>query len=481
MLSDSARQVGSERFLLAALALFAFSNALIWSRTVALRISPDEPGHFAVVRFEAAHGRIPELGVDDVAATFGVATDGRRYPYYPYSAQPGLAYLIDAAVVRASGSVGDAAVYAARLPGVVYAALMPLAVFWGAARMTRRRDAAILAAAISAVWPQLTFVFSYVNNDGLTALLSVLAIGSWYAGLAAGWRMRDVLRTALLAGLLLTNKPNGFFVAACSLAALATMPPSRRLARWAAALAAVAVSAGWWYAIAWSRYGADVLGYGRSAAALARLHGFWPSARHGGVSFFQLHAGRSPRFPEPWLLLTARSSVGAFGGMTLFLSPAEYWVVLLFVVAAALGLIARRGERRERRDWRRLFLHLLAAAVFFGLLLAAAYRSWAIDYQAQGRYLFPALLPFLALLALGLGSLPGSPIVRWFLTCGFVLTLLTINVVAVAVTLAGLSYASPGTWLSAHPLAIGVWLAAMTMLLTALLKSPAWSAERAMA
>jgi 4-amino-4-deoxy-L-arabinose transferase-like glycosyltransferase len=452
-----------ERLALATLAFFAFVNALLWSLTLAPGRSPDEMSHLGVVLFEAEHGRIPELGVDDAAATYARAPDGQFYPYYPYSAQPGLAYLIDAAAVRLSGARGEAAVHAARLPGVCYAALLPLAVFWGALRMTRRRDAAWLAAALSAIWPQVTFLFSYVNNDGLTVLLSALAIGSWYAGLESEWRLRDVLRTAALAGLLLANKPNGFLVAAGSIAALGTMRPPRVLQRAIAALLALLVSGGWWYLIAWQRYGSDLFGYRRSAEALQRLHGVWPSARHDGIGFVQLLAGTTPRFPESWFLVTARSSFGVFGRMSLFLSPAEYAVVLLFVIAGAAGLLRAFGSRPAAVDRRRMYLHGVTALVSAALVFAAAYRSWAVDYQAQGRHLFPALLPFFALLALGLCSLP-PPLGRSLPRVAIV-TILAINILALLVTLVTAYAGSATAWASAHPVAVVVWVVGVGMML----------------
>jgi hypothetical protein len=445
-----------ERLALSSLVAFAFCNALLWSLTLAPGRSPDETSHLAVVVFEAKHGRIPELGVDDAAATYAKAPDGLLYPYYPYSAQPGLAYLIDAAAVRLSGTHSEvAAVYAARLPGVCYAALLPLAIFWGTLAMTGRRDAAWLAAALSAVWPQLTFLFSYVNNDGLTVLLSALAIGSWYAGLESEWGMRDVLRTAVLTGLLLANKPNGFIVAAGSLAALGTMKPPRVVPRMLAAVLAVILSGGWWYLIAWQRYGSDLFGFGRSAEALRRLHGFWPSARHDGVRFVQMLGGSVPRFSESWFLVTARSSFGVFGRMSLFLSPAEYAVVLLFVLASAAGLRRAFAARPAPADRRRLFLHAVTAVVALALVFAAAYRSWTVDYQAQGRHLFPALLPFFALFAMGLCSLPSR--VGRLLPRMAILSILAINVLALLVTIVTAYYGSLGLWESAHPIAIGVW------------------------
>ena len=83
--------------------LFSGLNALLWMTVIPFHQAPDEGEHFNVVRFEASHGRIPVVGVDDAGVTVAVASDGYRTPYMTYSAQPGLSYLFSAALVRLAG------------------------------------------------------------------------------------------------------------------------------------------------------------------------------------------------------------------------------------------------------------------------------------------------------------------------------------------------------------------------------------------
>jgi 4-amino-4-deoxy-L-arabinose transferase-like glycosyltransferase len=466
------RHSGPERRLLLALSLFAFLNTLLWALTILPNRSPDEASHFDVVRFEATHHRIPEVGVDEPAATVYRDAAGHLHPDHSFAAQPGLAYIVDAGLVAISGATGVAAYRWARIPGMLCAGAMPLIVFWAARSMTGRRDVALFAAMLTVVWPQLTFVFSYVNNDGLTVLLSAAAIGSWYWGLQNGWRWRDVVLAAALTGLLLINKQNGFFVAVGTpLALLLTMRPPGKMARLALASVIIVALSAWWYAIAAARYGTDLFASQRSAAALALLHGEWPSARLYHIGFFEMLFMGVPPFGASWVSGTARSAFATFGAMSLPLQGSCYQIALLFVMAGFVGMLRVAGT--PGRFDRRTILHLLIAGAFVSMVFAAAWRSWSFAFQAQGRHLFPILMPFLVMLALGLLSLFDEPRARRLVVLGVALTLLQINVLALLITL--VDEYTPGLrgWFAMFPAAVLLWGGALVWLAMAMVR--AWN------
>jgi 4-amino-4-deoxy-L-arabinose transferase-like glycosyltransferase len=467
-----------ERRLLLALSAFALLNTVLWAVTIPPDQSPDEAAHIDVVRFEAKHHRIPEVGVDDPAATISRAADGYLYPYYTYSAQPGLSYIIDAALVAGSGATGAAAYGWARIPGMLFAGAMPLIVFWAARGMTGRRDVALFSAMLVALWPELTFVFSYVNNDGLTVLLSSATIGSWYSGLQYEWRPRDVALAAVLTGLLLINKQNGFFVAVGTpLALLLTMRQPRKMGRLALAAAIIVVVSGWWYAIATARYGTDLFASARAAAALARLHGEWPSARHYHIGFVEMLFKAVPRFGASWVSGTARSAFGMFGAMNLALPDSCYQIALFFVLIGLVGMVRAAGTL-EKFD-RRTILHLLTAGAFVTVVLASLWRSWSFDFQPQGRHLFPVLMPFLVMLALGLLSLFDNLRAQQFVVLGVALSLMGINALALLTTLVGANTPGIVGWFAMYPVAVVLWSIALVGLTIATLQ--AWSVAPAVA
>jgi len=111
-----------------------------------------------------------------------------------------------------------------------------------------------------------------------------------------------------------------------------------------------------------------------------------------------------------------RSFWAQFGWMAVVLDGRFYGLFLLFLVLAGAGL--GLFWRRERPRWPsagRQGLALLVAALGLVLLEVVIYNLSFI--QAQGRYLYPAILPFALLTALGWSSLarlePGASNWRW--------------------------------------------------------------------
>lgn len=457
---------GSKRIewsVVVVLAALAFVNAICWAKVIPPGEAPDEAGHFEVVAFESVFGRIPEFGVDDYGAGTRLALDGYRTPYYAYSAQPGLAYIASAAAVRLLGELTAEPYLAARYPGAVWAALMTLVVFAGTRAMfPRESGAALLAAVFVTCWPQLTLVFSYTNNDGLTTLVCAAVVGHWHAGRAKGWRSRDVILLGFLAGLVLLNKPNGFLLAGASMLVLAAEVPGgwlRRARSIGLACGATLATAGWWYLEAHSRYGWDLFAAARAESLREGLGVEWASARHFGLGLFETVYGEFPLYGEPWIVGTLRSAVGVLGEMTVHLPRGSYALVGSLSVLGLFGFAlltshrGLRGENGERVDATRLVsLSLLPA-----LLLLSLYRSWSFDYQAQGRYLFPAMLPFLAVVSWGLvGPLRGW----WRGAAGLCVTVSLILLVTdtFVVRLLRMHDQTFGDFWSAHTGAAAMWV-----------------------
>lgn len=461
--SSSSRVRRVEIAAVIALAAFAFVNALAWAIVLPLGHGPDEPTHFVVVAFELVFRSIPEVGVDDWGAMATVAVDGVRSPLYSYAAQPGLSYMISAAAIHFLAGDSDEPARYARFPGALWCGLFVLVTYFGTTRMIPREPGvALLAASVAAFWPQLTFVFSYISNDGLTALVSAALIASWWAGFRNGWRHRDALITGVLAGLVLLNKPNGFPVAAtAALVMIVSLSGTRisKLRRFVLAGVGCVATSGWWYWIAFRRYGWDVFGEARADAVRESLGLVWHSGRYFGKSLFATAFEPFPRFGETWFLGTLRTAVGAFGHLTIALPE---WAYLLtgiltgLAVAGAIFGLSRLRLRAGREAW----IHMITFGLIPAVMALSLYRSWAIDFQAQGRYLFPVMLPFVAMLAYGLLA----PCRGWARSmAGFAVTVCfgAIMTNAFAVALLGAYRMTYGDFYEANPFVASTWCATL--------------------
>lgn len=447
----------AQRLRLYVVVLFAFANTLLWMRTIPFDRAPDESQHFKVVDFESRHGRIPRVGVDDGGVAV-MSPRGHRAPYLTYSAQPGLSYLISAAFV--STRIGKSPHFLARLPGALYAALFTAAVFFGIRLIIRDSTAPIFAAMVSALWPQVTFLFSYVNNDGLSVVACVLTIAAWHYGIREGWSRRAVVGLGAAVGLVLLSKPSGFTVALLSPLPLVMDHPRLRvlLRRLLLSGATVAAVAGWWYVIAWRRYGPDVFATQLFAEMVERTGLHLNSGRSLGMSPLEMvFLPLSERIPVSWLNLLARSSFGMFEWMDLALPAFVYTAVLGLIALAAAGWL-RRHKGASALGAAPRSLHLLTFAVLPATHFAlTVYWSYTIDYQPQGRYLFPLALPFVAFFAGGITRLTENEQWRRAAQGGVVLTLLAIEVFTIAPTFLFRYEPSFGGWFLRNAPIVVVW------------------------
>jgi len=269
------------------------------------------------------------------------------------------------------------------------------------------------APAILIVTPQAWYIFSYINSDAWALALSLVIIGmlvdesslvSRYfsdrerVGVAGG-----VVLGVLLA-LLLMAKHNYYllfgFVALIVLWKAMVwsdpMPWSLFIRKTAVVVATVAavylpilLTQEWTNHFQLERtrieqaekfaapgFKPTAIAAGKTAAPLA--------LRERGVTFATL-------IFSYWPAQSFRSFCGVYHWMDL-LSPYFYYVSMAGLYIA-LAIVAGFGFRRlSRADLLFCGLTFLLAV---GMVLLSAYNSWAVDYQPQGRYLFP-ILPMVA-------------------------------------------------------------------------------------
>lgn len=93
-------------------------------------------------------------------------------------------------------------------------------------------------------------------------------------------------------------------------------------------------------------------------------------------------------YTHKWFAHTFETGVGKYGYFTIGAPEIYYRLMKWFLIAFGtyvLGAVALRGTTEGR------LLALLVAGLAIALIGASIHRSWTIDLQAQGRYLFPVL------------------------------------------------------------------------------------------
>ncbi len=406
--------VSRPRLAHAALALLVLVYVLIavqYARLTPAWQAPDEPAHFNYVKYVAEQGALPVLQPGDFPNDYLEEIKGRGFPpemsidtIRYESWQPPLYYLLGAAVYRLAAGLSQAGqLLALRLLSVALGTVLLLVAYQAVSALAPGRTwLALGATAVVATVPMHVAVTAAVSNDVLAELWSALLLWQMLLSLRApGRSLRPWLLMGVTLGLAGLTKVSGLVALPLIAGALlyATWQERegrlRRLLEGALAVGLPALGImlpwlvrnalvyGWSDPLVFARHGVVVEGQLRTAEWLAQIgprRALWDSMQTTFHSFW-----------------------GQFGWMGVPIDMRLYRALALATGLAGLGLVLRVPSLARR--WReiapseRAGLALCAASTLLGVASLVWYNLTFV--QHQGRYLFPALIPIAAFLALG--------------------------------------------------------------------------------
>jgi len=410
---------------LAGLLVFTLANHLLWSALIPFagfpHGAPDEIHHFEVTRFIYKTGQVPIFGPDKdlyIRVRPGAEDNVFNRIYGWYAMFPSGTYILSGLFMRILPLTlyPPQQIFVARLFSVV----CNLCLVYFAYRIANHifpRDRFLgwgLPVLVSMI-PQVVFVGSYHNPDVLTmaATTASMLLGLRLLG-GKGVNWTDAILLGLALSLVAVAKLNGWLVSFLFTGIILLLHTSSNRMSRALMVRLILVAVPpiltliSWFTFQQQHYG-DILARDVFSAS-------WSADRPFLIPFAQ--QGYSPLsflMRTNWLEMTFKSFWGIFGYMSVQLHPVFYWGLLLMCLASLGGLI-KGGVSRIKRgglDIRSRQTQVLGIFAFVTMVLiaVAAYQSLYNDYQPQGRYLFPALVPICLFLLLGWREFLPSP--RW--------------------------------------------------------------------
>lgn len=371
---------------------------------------PDEFNRYLIPRYIAENGCLPN-GYEESIRIGGYG--------FSYAFQPILPYMLQGYAMRFTGLFTDspeAMLYTARGVNLFLGLLTARMVLLLSEKWFRDRKAGWIFAFLAAFLPQSIFVHTYVNTDSCC----MLSIAVMLYGITSGLRDRFSVRSCLIlaAGIILCalSYYNAYgYILSCILIFCAFFFTQRKEPCSAAGFrpgfdakaffkkgcfisVLVLLGIGWWFLRSALLYDGDFLGLRtrNECASLYALPQFHPDTRitwqNQGYSLWDMITG------SDFCNLSILSFIGIYGPMTIITSV---WVYRFYKALFCAGLIlcaVLPGKRTcpgpfSERKGLNLFCHLnmlfcIAMPVFLSLIY-----SYTTDYQPQGRYLLPSLLP----------------------------------------------------------------------------------------
>jgi 4-amino-4-deoxy-L-arabinose transferase-like glycosyltransferase len=380
--------------------------------------APDEPAHYNYIR-QLAGGRLPIIQTGDYDQQYQEQVIGSEFdpqysvaPFEYEDYQPPLYYLLQTPIFL----LFDGALRPLRLFSVLLGAGVVLLAYLIAQRLFPTQHWLWpTTAAFVAFLPQHVAMLAAVNNDSLAELLIAAVLFSLIQGPAS--ERPSNRRLVLIGGLLglgfLTKATVYLMVPVIGFYVLwVNWTKWRPFVQQAGAVYGTAVLVGlpWWLRNMIVYGGLDLLGIGAHNDIVTGQPrtAEWIAAYGLGETLRRLFQ------------TTFQSFWGQFGWMGVVMPAWVYLPLLLFTVLTLAGLVwffwqGRKLKKgvRERPNARTAVLYgaILALTFALSLLLFLTYNLTFV--QHQGRYLFPALIPIAAAVALAWTALIEPISRRW--------------------------------------------------------------------
>lgn len=373
-----------------------------------LQNPPDEHSRYKVPLYICNHGTLPtgyeeELFSGDCRWTYGF------YTLLPYMVQ---GYAMRFVSLFADSEL--ALLYTARLVNVTLGLIMAYIILLLGKRLFRDYRVKWLFCFLVTFLPQSLFMHTYVNPDSMCLLSTALMLYGLVLGGQDGFSLKAC--TYLTVGIVLCalSYYNGYgFILGSILLFIVSFlkkEEGKRRFDWKPFLkkgilisAVVLLCIGWHFIRNYILYDGDFIGL-TSKENLIRSYGI-----SRDTYFSQGQPLSAMLFGTNFLPKVIVTFIANYGSATLYTSNIVYQFYLGVFGLGVIGAIFCRD--RDQRAWTdqkglNIFFHIVMVfCIVMPFILLIRY-AYATDYQAQGRYLMPGLVPFMYYVAYGLEKLP---------------------------------------------------------------------------
>ncbi len=381
---------------------------------------PDEYNRYLIPQYIAENGSLPN----------GFEEEIRIHGYgFSYGFQPILPYMLQGFCMRLTGhftASGTALLYSARAVNLALGMVTAWIVLLLARQWFSDRRFGWLFAFLTTFLPQSIFVHTYVNTDSCCMLSIAVMLLGLTLGFKEGFSTRCcvVLSVGIILCALSYYNAYGYILSCIFLFAAFFAGYGRNMAAnkphitfdiksflkkgcFISALVLAGIS--WWFIRSAILYDGDFLGLRtrNEYAALYAVPELHPDTRvtwqSQGYSIMDMLTG------SDFCNLTLLSFISMFGAMAI---PTSIWVYRFYKVLFAMGLLccifiplsktALSPPILPKRRGLRIFYHAnMVFCMAMPLILSIVY-SYSTDYQPQGRYVLPALVPLCFYIVYGL-------------------------------------------------------------------------------
>lgn len=382
---------------------------------------PDEINRFKVVEYIYENGTLPRGDAPEVIL------DGYGGSY---AFQPMLTYIIDGYLLRCFSALNpslEMRVLVSRLINVFLGCITALYVKKISDMLFSNKKTAWMFTLAVVFLPQNLFIHTYVNTDSMGLLSIALIVYALLCGLRDDFSNQTCIRLAIGVILCALSYYNCYGIILCAVlfftfyffkglrsTGKADSRTDTSLYDYRSCLkkgvfisVIVLVSIAWWFIRNAILYDGDFLALNARSlcAAQTGLEAYNPYTRDTyqrlGIPLMQMV------FETDYFTLVWKSFIAMFGPMQI---PTHHYIYMAFrdlFFAAVIGLLIPMKTSlltwaKRSQKW---LLHVTMLVAMIIPVILALYYSYTFDFQPQGRYYLPMVIPFMYFLTLGMEKL----------------------------------------------------------------------------
>ena len=392
--------------------IFMFILCFIFSQNVRLRNAPDERMKEQVCKYIYDNGTLPKGDEEEILDP----TWGTSYAFTPY-----IPYIIGGYLMRFFGNFinnYDTLFYIARFVNVLtFTGCIIFIIKIADLLFDKHKPYKWFFITLISLLPQFVYLGSYLNTDIFALLTISIIIYNWIKGMKTGWCWKNVIGLAIGIGLCALSYYNsyGYILMSVPLFIISYILTKKKeavkekkedykkqivlglLKKGLAIIGIVFAVAGWWFIRNYIIHDGDFLGM-KSSDQCAEIHAeeeFKPSkhptSQKNGESIQHMMV-----FGH-WLRETFKTFICVFSYWKIPLSRLYYFIFFFIYAIGFIGTILYFIKNIKTKYYKENFNKLILEITFLicmGInMFLSVYYSWTTDFQPQGRYLMPSLIP----------------------------------------------------------------------------------------
>lgn len=281
---------------------------------------------------------------------------------------------------------------------------------------------------IVAFWPQVAFMFTYVNLDSFAILMTSLLILNYINGVKSNWNDNSIIYINVIIGFGIISYYNEFAIfLSCYLSMILSLFYKRYkydvkyiIVKWVLGLSLLVIII-LPYVLNNIYYYNDL--FGMSVATNLQSVFSVDFLRNNHLSDYGLGRGLLPLFSNySFWRSTLFSFIGAFGYMSIWFPNSIYLIFTVFFgIFSILGAKHFLDSELIKSVDGKLYFLFAICGIMVVLLMFIYYSYTAILYQPQGRYLFPSFIFIVSFSLIGIYNIKNKYMIYLLIVSIFLL------------------------------------------------------------